>query len=318
MKDLTITTIIKSEGRTLLYYYSSIHEMLESAFPNYPWFFGDKVGGKKSVYPRNYWRSIENRVKFLESFEKKLNIRSMEDWYSVSPEYLRKHGGKSLLSSSGGWYGLLQSVFPHYDWDISKIRTSKKSELIGSSENRTRRYILEMKNFFKVEQPYDWFRISKLQLRVLFSSSMLFNNGGLYKLLKEYYRNENWKKEWFSLKRKRSTQRWLHVCCSRLFTFYPLFEDYYHPTIRYSNSKLSIQFDVYIPSLNIAIEYNGEQHYDEMLSGFAPIETYKTRDFEKLQLCKENNINLIYIPYWWNLNAESLHSFVLRQAFSKL
>ena len=65
-------------------------------------------------------------------------------------------------------------------------------------------------------------------------------------------------------------------------------------------SKKKLPFDFYIPSLNIAIEYDGRQHYEiidyfDGLDGF--IDT-KVRDTIKTIYCKENNIKLIRIPYW--------------------
>ena len=65
-------------------------------------------------------------------------------------------------------------------------------------------------------------------------------------------------------------------------------------------SKNKLPFDFYIPSKNIAIEYDGRQHYEiidyfDGLDGF--IDT-KVRDTIKTVYCKENNIKLIRIPYW--------------------
>ena len=71
-------------------------------------------------------------------------------------------------------------------------------------------------------------------------------------------------------------------------------------------SKDKLPFDFYIPSLNIAIEYDGEDHYMFVFRGKG--DTYekafnrfigtKVRDTIKTMYCKENNIKLIRIPYW--------------------
>ena len=71
-------------------------------------------------------------------------------------------------------------------------------------------------------------------------------------------------------------------------------------------SKKELPFDFYIPSLNIAIEYDGEYHY--MIINRGKSDTYerafnrfvgtKVRDTIKTIYCKENNIKLIRIPYW--------------------
>ena len=73
-------------------------------------------------------------------------------------------------------------------------------------------------------------------------------------------------------------------------------------------SKHKLPFDFYIPNLNIAIEYDGRQHYEiidyfDGLDGF--IDT-KVRDTIKTVYCKENNIKLIRIPYWDFDNIEKI------------
>ena len=64
---------------------------------------------------------------------------------------------------------------------------------------------------------------------------------------------------------------------------------------------LPLPFDFYIPSLNLAIEYDGEQHF-KLNSCFNKTEKklreVQKRDNIKTQYCKENNINLLRIPYW--------------------
>ena len=71
-------------------------------------------------------------------------------------------------------------------------------------------------------------------------------------------------------------------------------------------SKDKLPFDFYISSLNIAIEYDGEDHY--MIFKRNKKESYektmdrfigrKVKDTIKTIYCKENNIKLIRIPYW--------------------
>lgn len=58
------------------------------------------------------------------------------------------------------------------------------------------------------------------------------------------------------------------------------------------------RMDFYIDSLNLCIEYNGEQHYLE--SDFFEINLDKQRKFDKMkkEYCQKNNINLLVIPFW--------------------
>jgi hypothetical protein len=83
--------------------------------------------------------------------------------------------------------------------------------------------------------------------------------------------------------------------------------NYSHPSLLYSNTNASMQFDVYIPSLAIAIEYQGQQHYYEHYL-WGALDLQKKKDEEKRQACKKNGITLIEIPFWWDGRSNSLEA----------
>lgn len=64
------------------------------------------------------------------------------------------------------------------------------------------------------------------------------------------------------------------------------------------------RFDIYIPKYNIAIEYNGEQHYKPMAKFGGVIGYNKTveRDSHKLEKCKANNCKLYVLRYNYKNN----------------
>lgn len=59
-------------------------------------------------------------------------------------------------------------------------------------------------------------------------------------------------------------------------------------------------FDFYLPDYNTCIEYDGEQHYKTIpeWGGYQEFNRIKIRDSIKNDYCKNNNINLIRIPYY--------------------
>ena len=76
---------------------------------------------------------------------------------------------------------------------------------------------------------------------------------------------------------------------------------------KFLNNSLQ-RFDFYLENngKKYAIEYNGEQHYkyNPFFHGqdIATFEKYKERDRRKARYCKENNIELIIIPYTFTNN----------------
>lgn len=64
--------------------------------------------------------------------------------------------------------------------------------------------------------------------------------------------------------------------------------------------KNKLPFDFYLPDYNICIEYDGKQHFNEVLN-WNNLEYTKKHDLIKNNFCLNNNINLIRITYKENI-----------------
>ena len=64
-----------------------------------------------------------------------------------------------------------------------------------------------------------------------------------------------------------------------------------------------LPFDFYIPSYNLCVEYDGEQHFNPMViwGGENEYEKIKIRDNIKTKYCRDKNINLLRIRYDENI-----------------
>lgn len=71
-------------------------------------------------------------------------------------------------------------------------------------------------------------------------------------------------------------------------------------------NKSKYRFDFYIPNLNWAIEYQGEQHYMERSLFKDDLNTVQKRDMVKREYCKNNNIKLFEISYKELKNIEDI------------
>lgn len=60
-----------------------------------------------------------------------------------------------------------------------------------------------------------------------------------------------------------------------------------------------MELDIFIPSLNLGLEYHGEQHFQDV-QYFGPKQQYTTRDTHKREACEAQGITLIEVPYWWD------------------
>ena len=68
------------------------------------------------------------------------------------------------------------------------------------------------------------------------------------------------------------------------------------------------RLDVFLPQRGLAIEYQGEQHYEaiSMFGGSDALARTVERDALKKRLCDENSIELIYVRYSDPLTVSSL------------
>jgi very-short-patch-repair endonuclease len=76
-------------------------------------------------------------------------------------------------------------------------------------------------------------------------------------------------------------------------------------------NKRPLIFDFYIPSLNVAIEYDGQQHYKsvEIFGGQKAFKNNQHRDFIKNEYCKNKGIGLLRIKYNENIEDKIFEYF---------
>jgi uncharacterized Zn-finger protein len=79
--------------------------------------------------------------------------------------------------------------------------------------------------------------------------------------------------------------------------------DFWHPQLRFKKSNRKMQLDIFIPHINVAIEYQGEQHFFPIY-GKNKLKNLKKLDKEKRIACQRKNIVLFYIDYTWKQSKE--------------
>ena len=300
--SITTNHISSNGGRTLLTKYS-MFDLKCMACPE-----GKSIFNNPPL-PPGYWENKENIQNFLSEIREKYNLNTIEDWNSIT---------KALITSNGGWR--LFSTYTIYDLKCMACpegklifdNNPKQSSVFWEDQDNINQFLSEIKEKYNLHTPEDWKRISIKQINSeggygLFTSSkysqinLTFNNGSNTNIIpfsKLIERSPN----------KRSSQRWLFLQIQKLFPDEELVEDYYHSELS-RISGVTIQFDIFMINRNIAIEYHGKHHYEDIPS-FGSLETYKHRDLEKEMLCEQHNIQLIVIPYWWNNKMNSLETFL--------
>ena len=294
-------------GGTLLTKFS-MYELKCFGFPSGKLFF-DK--------PPGYWINKQNVLLFLNEIKEKYNLNTPKDWDVINQKHFQNNGGNTLLQQYS-LYDLKCLGCPEGKSIFEKPISYKCSEFWNDKQNR-QQFIDKLKLKYNLKTPEDWKRLSEFQIKSQGGYWLFYNN---MKFMKEINITFKIKDKLnveshvsYSLKdllvsnalSKRSSQRWLFLQVQKLFPGEEIVEDYFHSDIS-RETGCSVQFDIFLIKRNIAIEYHGIQHYEDIPSGFSPLEIHQFRDSEKEELCSKYGIQLIVIPYWWNNKIDTLRA----------
>ena len=77
-------------------------------------------------------------------------------------------------------------------------------------------------------------------------------------------------------------------------------------------------FDIFLNGYNIAVEYQGKQHYEpvEFFGGEEAYERNVERDIRKHMLAKKNGVNILYWNYYDEITEESVREFLVKNHIS--
>jgi hypothetical protein len=256
--------------------------------------------------PEEFWDSIENRIEYFDWLAKRLRVEFPSDWYSVEIEKIIKLGGTYLLKEYDHSLGkALASLFGNFEWQQWKFAISKE-------EFRQHKKILEeMERNLHIMHPMDWYGVSTRHLMNQGEGSYLLGRyqGSLLNILRAHYPDQRWNQEKWNILAKSKSQQLLFRILSFLMSPSPLEYNANLPMLRYPN-KHPMQIDVWMPLHNVAVEYQGEQHYKDnnLMAEDATVDLLYSRDRTKERACKDCDILFLKIPYWRNLDSKFLEN----------
>ena len=291
---LTRKQILENGGSSLLSKYS-LYEIKCLGYPE----------GKSLFKPPRktigFWNDQENIQNFIHKLKEKYNLQTFSDWNSITYNQILSNGGKVLLDK----YSVFEIKclgYPEGKFNFDKP-INKKLAGYWNDENNIINFLDTLKEKFNLRTLDDWNRLSCEQLQHYGGSKRFILQKIIESRYPDVFKNNN------TTGFKRSSQRWLFLQIQKLFPGEEIVEDYFHSELS-RKTGYSVQFDVFLINKNIAFEYHGLQHYIDIPSGFSPLELYKHRDKEKVQLCKEFEIRLLIIPYWWDNKLDSLKATI--------
>ena len=319
--------IKKYGGESLLKIYKKdLKKLYCKIYPNYPWNF--QFLKLRKFYK---WKSIDNQKKYIEKLAIKLGVKRAEEWAFVSCYQIRKNGGENLLKIyKYNMKNMIENIYLNNNNNNNNLNNgndinndNNNDNINNNVDNNDTNFNIEIynENLLLREKRKLKLKLFRLQLKFLIKEKKdwyQISNGdhslNLFQSLKLIFPNEEWKKKPFQNRSKKQSQRYLFIEISRIFQQFFIYQNYRPSFMLNLNYNSLLEFDIFIPNLNIAFEYQGQHHYDDIPS-VNRLEVYQSRDHLKEILSSQNNILLIIVPYWWDRSIYSLIS-TLRSYFS--
>jgi len=250
--------------------------------------------------PKGYWSNKKKRKQYMKELGEELNFTQPEDWYVVTYNTFLKNYGSTFISYyNDSPLKAVSEKYPDYEflpWLFKHVPPN-----YWNNKKHQKKYMdwlgKEVLGFTKID---DWYIITQ---------DFFYSNGGDGLLINHYggspslavmkiYPNYKWDPEKFSI--KKTKQKSIFNIVKNYFPKRKVLWEYkQHPELIYKKSKKNMELDVFVPSLNLAIEYQGEQHFFpvKIFGGPERFKENQRRDKEKRKACKKNGIILIEIDY---------------------
>ncbi len=173
-------------GAFLLWYQSTISRAIMHHYPDFPWqeWLFDKT-------PKGFWRTMENRRRYMNWLGEKLGITDREQWYHVTRrEFQKYHGIQFLKLYDGSPPAAIQDCFPDYPWQ-EWLFSRVPAGFWKKAENR-KRYMVWLGKKLGLRKPKDWLSVNKRTFYQNHGSGLVVSLSSYYDLLKECVPEIDW------------------------------------------------------------------------------------------------------------------------------
>jgi hypothetical protein len=232
---------------------------------------------------------------------------------------IMKQGGGYLLDSyyDGSIKKALQRIYPDMDWLPWRFQRSNYYSRDATEESK---FLGWLEDRYNINTPLSWNSITKDRfIRNQYGRSILSKYGGsLLELLRFHRPLEKWEVGTWTLHNKSQSQILLSEILRSILSKDMEMEYDAHFSLMEHRGNHPVQLDIWIPYFNLAIEYQGVQHYieDGFVHGDATMTNMNRRDRMKEDICNRYHISLIVFPFWWNLDVPTVQNIIDKVEYS--
>eukprot|EP01114_Cavostelium_apophysatum_P000432 TRINITY_DN10397_c0_g1_i2.p1 TRINITY_DN10397_c0_g1~~TRINITY_DN10397_c0_g1_i2.p1 ORF type:complete len:506 (+),score=124.86 TRINITY_DN10397_c0_g1_i2:145-1662(+) len=315
--EVSTSQFAEHNGEFLLTYYGKSHvKAVTEIFSDHNW----KLHRFKNL-PQEFWNDKANLRAFMDDVGAELGVKKSEDWYRfrfndigvLSPAFASLNStwkdqfGKNLFK-------ILQSVYPEYEWkpwNFEKVPSG-----FWEDDRNVRSFVEDMAVKLGLKSVEEWVEVPISEVHKLGGTYLIikYGKGGWLPVLSQIYPNVEWERLQLESRRKMKTSsKSQNILFKILVEMFPGDDVLIGYPFDDPESNKTYELDIFIPSLKLAFEYQGVQHYVSS-DRFGDHKTHQRRDAQKKDICDKNGIILIEIPYWWDKSLETLTATILKEA----
>ncbi len=282
-EGLTHSSNSKTKERfTILY-------LLKEAYPNYHWKFW-----LFAEAPNDVWNDKNNHKIFFDWVLKKekINIFKKNIYTFTAAKFKKYKGASTLLNKYDNFFDCLEKLYP--EANLNRFNFKRQGRGFWSDKSNHKAALLFIGNRLGFKNKNDWYNLKYED----------FENVGFFSLIEQYDSSPakiatkllpefKFDKTKFDFSSKDEFRARCYAKC-----LFKNIQSNAHPTfLKRKETGKTLELDIFIPKLKLAIEYNGKQHYFDVYNNRKDFLKLKERDKIKKDRCKKNDIKLIIIKY---------------------
>jgi hypothetical protein len=103
--------------------------------------------------------SLHDQVKLLQTVAVKLNVKHIDDWYTITREDFEKYDQTLLKIHRGSIYSILKTTYPDIDWQCWRFNRVPQS--FWKDKANHRKYFDWLASIKDIKSHHDWYKITR-------------------------------------------------------------------------------------------------------------------------------------------------------------
>jgi hypothetical protein len=129
------------------------------------------------IAPRHFWQDPKNHQMYMQWLGERLGIRDPSDWYRVTNQDFRDHGGGAfLLHYDSTVSAAIKAYLPDYDWKDWMFAKTPKG--FWHQRKNRQRYMLWLGTTLGFQKPEDWYTVTGDDFNSNYGNQLLKLYGG--------------------------------------------------------------------------------------------------------------------------------------------